>query len=79
MNPNTRYEIRGTIRRAKLSLLGARQALLEGVEDEDCLMTPSDMRLIRSELKDMTILLSDVKKAANLFGVVSDAKSAMTV
>lgn len=75
MNPRT--EIRGSIRRAKISLLGARQALLEGLQDEDCILTPADMREMTPELRDMTRLLSDVKKLSGKFREVADARTAL--
>lgn len=77
MNP--RFEIRGTLRRAKLSLLGARQALLNGVEDDDCMLTVSDMEGIQRELKDMTQLLKDVKAISSKFGTVAAARKAISV
>lgn len=77
MNPNS--EIRGTIRSALAALLRARQALLEGVEDPDVMLTPADMENIRHTLKDMAIVLGDVKKASALFGSVADARAAMLV
>jgi hypothetical protein len=76
---NWRLEIRGTIRRAKLSLLGARQALLSGIEDGECMLTPDDMRSMRAELKDMTVLLKDVKEACGKFGGVADARELLVV
>jgi hypothetical protein len=75
MNP--RYEIRGSMRRAKLALLGARQALLNGLDDEECMLTPPDMRTLRQEIKEMAVLLSDVRKATAKFGEVADARSAL--
>ncbi len=75
---NQLSEIRGTIRCAYATLIRTRQAQLEGLGDENCMPTPSDVRLMRQTWRDMKIVLRDIEKNIDLFETVSGARVAIT-
>lgn len=74
-----RNEIRGAVRAAYTALLRARVALLAGLEEQDCILTPRDSDEVYKTLKDMGIVFTDIKKACGLFASVSDARKAIHV
>ncbi len=74
-----RSEIKGTIRAAYAALLRARHALLEGVEDQDCMLTPSDMDDMRRTLRDAALVLTEVKKITGKFGEIAEVRKLLMV
>ncbi len=70
--------MRGTLGSAYMTLLRARQAFLEGLEDQECMLTPNDTDLIYKHIKDCKIVLRDIEKASAAFGTVSAARLAIT-
>lgn len=67
------------MRSAYLTLLRARQALLEGAADQDCFLTPRDTTEMHRTVKDMNVVLSDIRKLTAKFEIVSEARVAISV
>lgn len=74
-----RSEVKGTLRASSMALLRARQALLEAVQDQDVMLTPSDMTEMRHVVREDTVFLQDIKKVLAKFGEVAEARKVMTV
>jgi hypothetical protein len=76
---NERREIRGTMNAAYTALLRARCAVLEGLQEEDCMLSPKDMSEMNKTRKDMKIVLSDIEKGMSKFNEVSIKRLEITV
>lgn len=76
---NERQEIRGSIRSGLTGLMRARVALEEGLEDQECMLSPLDMELVQQTIREMEREMRNIKNMSGKFASVAEVRKELFV